>query len=138
MRADSNVIHNREKMRQLIDYSGMQRGGIYPSDIDGCLEYKNRAYIFLEYKYNESPLPGGQKIMYQRLCDDLTASGKPACVLLCSHDVKDERKDIDAARAFVVAIYFRGKWIACRRYTVAVWVEKFLDWVDVVNSPPFN
>lgn len=124
-------------MRQLIDYSGINDGGMYPSDIDGCIEYHGRAYIFFEYKYQDSPIPGGQKLMYQRLADDLTTAGKLACVMLCSHDVRDEKKDIDGAGAFVSAVYFRGKWHAVRRYTVAAWVKKFLAWVDEINAPPF-
>ena len=45
-------IRNPKKMRQLIDFKGLELdGGIYPTDIDGLIELRNREYIILEVKH---------------------------------------------------------------------------------------
>lgn len=42
-------IRNPKKMRQLIDFKGLELdGGIYPTDIDGLIELRNREYISLK------------------------------------------------------------------------------------------
>lgn len=132
-----SVIHNRENAKQLIDYSRMQQGGMYPSDVDGVIEYHGKAYVFLEYKYSGYSMPVGQKLMYQRMADDLSACGKPVCVMLCSHGQKDPAKDIDGAAARVTAIYWRGEWRKVRQLTAREWVASFFAWVDLLDVPPF-
>ena len=45
-------IHNKRKMKQLIDFKGCAvDGGMYPTDIDGVIEYKDSKYIIFEVKY---------------------------------------------------------------------------------------
>ena len=44
-------IRNPKKMRQLIDFKGLELdGGIYPTDIDGLIELRNREYIYATHK----------------------------------------------------------------------------------------
>lgn len=70
-------IHNRHKMKQLIDFKGCAvDGGMYPTDIDGVIEYKDSKYIIFEVKYGDSEIPIGQRLALQRMVDDFTKSGK--------------------------------------------------------------
>ena len=44
-------IRNPYRMRQLIDFTGLElEGGIYPTDIDGLIEYHDQEYILIEVK----------------------------------------------------------------------------------------
>ena len=44
-------ILNPKRMKQLIDFKGLELdNGIYPTDIDGLIEYHDSEYILLEVK----------------------------------------------------------------------------------------
>ena len=123
------IIRNRTKAKQLIDFTGLAYGSICPTDIDGFIEYKGIAYVYLEYKYKDAQMPKGQRIALERLVNDAMAAGKDAVLLLCSHDCPAEY-DIDAATAMVTDIYYCGKWHHEEGETVKVWVDKFLKWSE--------
>lgn len=47
-------------MKQLIDFKGLELdGGIYPTDIDGIIEYRDSEYIILEVKHSKAKVPWG-------------------------------------------------------------------------------
>ena len=53
-------INNPDRMKQLIDFKGLEVDGyIYPTDIDGLLEYKDSEYIIFEVKYGNAEAPFG-------------------------------------------------------------------------------
>ena len=100
-------IHNKRKMKQLIDFKGCAvDGGMYPTDIDGVIEYKDSKYIIFEVKYGDSEIPIGQRLALQRMVDDFTKSGKQAIVLICSHTVKNPNKPVVMAWCNVREIYY--------------------------------
>ena len=85
-------------MRQLIDFTGLElEGGIYPTDIDGLIEYHNQEYILIEVKYGKTKVPFGQRLAIERMVDDFTKIGKPAVAIVCEHTVKDADKHVVAA-----------------------------------------
>ena len=70
-------------MKQLIDFQGLAVDEyIYPTDIDGLIEYKDSEYIIFEVKYGDAEVPFGQKLALQRMVDDFTKTGKQAVVLV--------------------------------------------------------
>lgn len=81
-------------------------GGMYPTDIDGVIEYKDSKYIIFEVKYGNSEIPIGQRLALQRMVDDFTKSGKQAIVLICSHTVKNPNKPVVMAWCNVREIYY--------------------------------
>lgn len=53
-------ILNPKRMKQLIDFKGIELdGGIYPTDIDGIIEYRDSEYIILEVKHSKAKVPWG-------------------------------------------------------------------------------
>lgn len=62
-------IENRNRARQIIDFSGLQYGKITPTDIDGLIEYHDKAILLLEFKYADAEMPRGQKVALERMCD---------------------------------------------------------------------
>lgn len=99
-------IHNGNKMRQLIDFKNLEIDGyMYPTDIDGLIEYKDSEYIIFEVKYKGSAVPQGQKLALKRMIDDFTIAGKRALAIICEHSVKDASTPIVASRCKVREMY---------------------------------
>ena len=106
-------IRNPYRMRQLIDFTGLElEGGIYPTDIDGLIEYHDQEYILIEVKYGKTKVPFGQRLAIERMVDDFTKIGKPAVAIVCEHTVKDADKHVVAAACKVREIYY-----GCLLYT---------------------
>lgn len=106
-------ILNQKRMKQLIDFKGLELdGGIYPTDINGIIEYRDSEYIILEVKHNNAKVPWGQRLCLQRMVDDFTKSGKKAVAIVCEHRVDDPGKPIVAAFCNVRELYYGGekKW----------------------------
>ena len=106
-------INDKVKMQQLIDFQGCTLGeGIYPTDIDAIIEYRNSEYIIIESKFRDSPIPKGQRIALMRMVDDFTTAGKKAVLLVVTHHVKDPNEVIDLASCRVREIYYgcEKKW----------------------------
>ena len=126
------IIQNRERARQIIDFSSLRYGNITPTDIDGLIEYHNKAYIFYEYKYQNAELPKGQKIALERIANDLSKT-KETIILICEHTENNCNNDIIAAKAIIRAIYYKGKWgkpIESMNVTVDNFTNRFLKFID--------
>lgn len=100
-------INNPQRMKQLIDFSGLSIDGyLYPTDIDGIIEYKDSEYIVFEVKHGSAEVPIGQKLALQRMVDDFTKVGKSAVAFICEHTVHDANKPVVAAWCRVREIYY--------------------------------
>lgn len=114
-------VQHLDRMKQPINFNNISIGSIVPCDIDllcelrrkFCTEYKNKAWIFAEIKLRETPFKTGQRLMHERLVDDLAKTGKPAISLIAEHDVDDPLQEVDAAECMVRQYYFRGRWHEC-------------------------
>ncbi len=103
-------INSPDRMKQLIDFKGLEVDGcIYPTDIDGLLEYKDSEYIIFEVKYGSAAVPFPQKLAIQRMVDDFTKIGKQAVAFVCEHTVRDTDKPVVAAWCKVREIYYGGE-----------------------------
>lgn len=129
-------IQYRDRARQIIDFSNLRYGNITPTDIDGLIEYHDKAVLFLEYKYLDAEMPRGQKIAYERIVNDIQRNKDKDCALfVCSHDVHDCNQDIDASKAVVMKIYWHGEWIGGKEKTVKEHADNYFKWID--NKSPF-
>lgn len=110
-------IHNPERMKQLIDYCGLSvEGYMYPTDIDGIIEYKNKKYIIFEIKYRDAKVPKGQRLALERMVNDFYAAGKKAIAFICEHEIDNPDQTVIAAQCIVREHYSKynffneGKW----------------------------
>jgi len=103
-------IYNRDRAKQLIDFSGLIYGNITPTDIDGLIEYHNKGYVLMDTKYQDAICPHGQRLALERTTDDLTKSGKPTLCIISEHEVDDPNEDIDMANTIVREFRWKGKW----------------------------
>lgn len=119
------AIRNRQFANRVRDFSGLRFGKITPTDIDGLIEYRGQGYVFIETKYKDAPLPSGQRLALERLCDDLQQV-KPTLVIVASHETDS---DIDVAKTVVTEYRFKGAWRR-RKATTGELVTAFLGHLD--------
>lgn len=123
-------IQNKERARQLIDFRGIRYGNITPTDIDGYIEYHNKAFIFYEMKRNGCNMSHGQELSLRNIVDSLFRCGKYAVLFLCDHDVSNPHDDIIAADAIVRSIYLgNGDERPGRGKTAKEATDIFIDYV---------
>jgi len=103
------VIYNYDRARQQNDFSGLCFGKITPTDIDGLMEYQNKAWFLIEVKFGETQMKYGQRLAFERLIDDMEAVGKKAICLVAKHNTPIE-EDIDTANCAVTEYRVGGKW----------------------------
>ncbi len=81
------MFKNREYAQQIKDFSGLRWGAISPTDVDALLEFSNRLFIIVETKYKNSPIPRGQLLALERVCDAINDPPNKHClILLTSHE----------------------------------------------------
>lgn len=130
---DRGKIRNKEYAQQIVDFEGLQWGTITPTDIDGCIEYKDKAFIFFESKHRGKELEGGQKLAFERLINDL-GEKKPAILIFAWHD-NEPNTDIKIASCEVVRCYFQKKWRAEKsKRRVKEFCDQFIDYVQTVGN----
>lgn len=104
------VIYNRNRKKQINIFDKICYGKITPTDIDGLIEYHNKAYVIIEVKLENVDLPPGQHLAIERLIDDLERSGKPAIGIVSSHQIIDYTRDVDVADTIVRQYRYKREW----------------------------
>lgn len=122
-------IEHRSRKKQIVDFSGLKYGNITPTDIDGFIEYKNRAFIHIELKMKGVDLPHGQELALVRQCDALTKTA-PTLLVVSEHEVYDPEQDIDAARTIVKKYRSGWIWRNGNNKTTRQVIDAFLKHVD--------
>lgn len=116
-------IRSREHMKQLCDFSGLRWGTITPTDIDGYFEIGNNIFAFIEIKYKNAPMPGGQQLAFERLVDIVNET-KSSILVIGIHENEFE-DDVDVANCKVREYRINKKWIKPK---IEVTVREILDW----------
>ena len=103
----SNQIKNREYLARIKNFSGLRFGSISPTDLDGFLDFGNRLFIFIETKFADSELRGGQKLALERLCDACQTEHRTSILIVTNYQHEGE---IDIAETIVQQYRLRGRW----------------------------
>ena len=101
-----NNIKHVERMRQAFIFEDVSSDGIGMTDVDGLIEYKDRAYVFLEMKYREKDVPIGQKLALERLVKDSEKAGKLAIAIVAEHEVYDCNEPVFVKNCVVREVYY--------------------------------
>ncbi len=126
------AIRHAERAKQLNDFTGLQYGNITPTDIDGVIDYKDRAMVFLEIKFSGAPLPFGQRLALERLVKNNEKAGKHSIAIVADHDITDTSRQVPAAECIVREYYVapNTKWLIPRApMTAREMIDMFLDLV---------
>ena len=129
---DDAILHP-ERASQIIDFRGIEHKGTTFTDLDALLEYKNRAYIIVEVKYERKELPIGQKVAIERMVKDFWKRGKSALAIVAEHHETDKQKSVYLSECDVRSIYTSAerRWREPKHYyTVKQIVDEYLEWVD--------
>jgi len=104
-------IRNQNGFRQKVTFKTLGlAGGIFPTDIDGVFEIKNKLWIFFEVKHKLAPITRGQKLFLERTVDVIDGvEGKHACGFIVEHEI-DSKRDIEAGECPVRMYRHEGKW----------------------------
>lgn len=103
-------IRNRDYASQIRDFSGLRFENITPTDIDGHIDYKNKLSIWFEAKHGDAPLPYGQRLAFERICDDIQRGGKPCIFFIATHNTSG---DIAFTDVEVREYRWHGQWHQC-------------------------
>lgn len=107
-----SLIRDREQVKQVIDFTGLEKGKISPTDIDGIVEFNNKLLIAWEVKKENNLMQTGQTLLYERINDAwVTEKGKTAFCVLLWHKVQDTTKSISTVNdCDIHSIYYKKKW----------------------------
>lgn len=131
-------IQNSEKARQLIDFRGLQVEHMYPTDIDGIFEIKDKSYIIFEIKHGDAEVPVGQKILLTRMINDFSKAGKSSIAIVGEHMVHNPNKNIDAALCRVRELYTcsTGWYKPTKNITLQEAIDTFCDLLKRKEARP--
>jgi hypothetical protein len=105
---NKSLIRNRKKVKQVIDFTGVQNGKLHPSDIDAVLEFDNEVLILIEVKYKFNKIPTGQRLLLERISDSWHTN--KSAVLKVEHDFNDDDLNIPLEKCRVSGIYYNKVW----------------------------
>jgi hypothetical protein len=103
-------LHSPARARQLHDFSGLAYGAITPTDVDGLIEYRDKAVALFELKYHGQALLQGQSLALTRMVDNLERAGKRAILLVVDHEEHNVLVKVNAAICLVRCGYTKGRW----------------------------
>jgi len=104
--SERGEIRNNEYARPLVLYKGMRWENITPTDIDGCIDFQDKVFIFFEVKHGKTKLTIGQKILLERLVKRINKSGAYGYALICRHHIDG---DVFLKNCIVHDV-FNGEW----------------------------
>lgn len=102
------MIRNPKYMQRIKDFSGLRFGKGSPTDIDGFIEFGDKAYVLIETKYTGGSMPFGQRLAIQRLIDLIQESGRKSIALVAEYN--NEEGVIDCAKAVVTEYRMNHYW----------------------------
>jgi hypothetical protein len=123
-----SLINNTSRAKQLIDFTGLEKGKKYPTDLDALMELNDKAYIFCEAKYMNNELPTGQRLALERLVND-TGRHKDSLLIVAEHNIANPNENVLLANCLVRSIYCKSKWYNYKHLdaTVVQLIDQYLD-----------
>jgi len=103
------VINYPNRAMQLRDFSGLVYGTITPTDIDGFIDYHDKAFIFFELKLQGTPIKIGQRLALERLVIASLKSGRYSIGIIAEHNTPSDYA-IDVANCIVTETKQQQEW----------------------------
>ena len=125
--AERGEIYNPTLANQIRSFKGLRYGKITPTDIDAFMEFGNKAFVIIEGKGKNAPLPYGQNLALERLCDAIQDKDRAhySLLIVCEHVLKDDGV-IDVGNSTVLKYRYGKKW-HLKNWTVTQCVNDFLE-----------
>lgn len=97
------MINNRDYIRQVVDF-----GKLPATDIDFFIDFGNRLFVMGETKFDGAPVPRGQELALERLCD--ACHNPPDRYSVAFVTKHNSEGDIDLPTTLVTKYRWNGKW----------------------------
>ena len=125
-----NRIFNEEAFNQVLSFEGMDYdNGIHPTDIDGVIEYGDKAYVLFEVKHDGVDLRYAQKLYLERTVSDYAKSGKRVLAIVADHHGSDPKEKVLLKDCIVREVLYaespKKKWQPPRTKTTCL---QMTDW----------
>lgn len=109
LQPERGVIVNRKRAQQIVNFSGLRYGTITATDVDALMEFKNKLFVWVEFKLKGVDMPGGQRLAFQRASTAINRAGIPSYFLLAEHNTP-VHADIQAADCRVTRVFRSKDW----------------------------
>lgn len=130
-------FYNLGKAKQLVSFDGIYYDGASLSDIDFCMEYKNRIWVIGEVKSQNVNVPKGQRLFLQRFVDMARDGGKRAIAIIVEHNVWNWKETV-MLRDCSVREYYTSetqRWAYPRRpYYVEEMINQYINLCEGGNQ----
>lgn len=103
-----SLILYPNRMKQLIDFVGIQNKKITPTDIDAVIEIDNKYLLLFEVKKKGVDFNVGQGLLLKRVIDSWQKNNKKGFVIFCTHNTPYQEK-IKLKDCTIEGIYINGK-----------------------------
>lgn len=117
------TIHTPKRFRQPCSFEGMVFGTISPTDIDACIDFNDRLFVFIEAKSGDVALSQGQRILLERLCR--RCSGQAVAFVARHFTPQDEH--VVLAECEVESVYRAKAWTSVSGVKVLDYISILLD-----------
>ena len=97
-------------MAQVIDFSGIKKGAVHPTDIDAVLEFDNKFLVLIEVKTKGNELTTGQRLVLERMVNSWKSNDKKAIALFVSHNITDSSESVMLDKCDVEKYYTGNGW----------------------------
>ena len=101
-----SLIRNPARASQVLDFTGILPLPYAPTDIDGLVEWKNKAYVIIECKYKDKDMSLGQKIAIERMTKDFNKAGKRVVAIVVEHNVDNIQQSVMVGDQIVRQVYY--------------------------------
>ncbi len=102
---------------------------ISPTDIDGLVDLKGNAFVYLEGKLIDAELPRGQRLALENVCKSHEKAMHPTIAIVYTHNVPRDQ-DVIVKDQFVKEVFWLGKWRTQHSpITVLAKIHSFKEWV---------
>ena len=101
-----SLIKNPARASQILDFTGLLPPPYAPTDIDGLIEWKNRAYVIIECKHGSKDMSVGQRIAIERMVKDFKKAGKRAVAIVIEHNIDNIQQSVLVKDQIVREVYY--------------------------------
>ena len=132
-----SLIKNPLRASQVLDFTGILPPPYAPTDIDGLVEWKDKAYVIIECKHGGKDMSLGQKIAIERMTKDFSKAGKRAVAIVVEHNVDNIQQSVMVGNQLVREVYYdsQGRWRKpSHEMTAREAINDFIQYVEEKNG----
>ena len=132
-----SLIRNPLRASQVLDFTRILSPPYAPTDIDGLVEWKDKAYVIIECKHGDKEMSLGQKIAIERMTKDFSKAGKRAVAIVVEHNVDNIQESVMVGSQLVREVYYdsQGRWRKpSHEMTAREAINDFIQYVEDENG----